>query len=450
MSYIPHTEADLQRMLRDIGVGSVEELLRDVPPDVRVKEPLDLPHPLSEQGLLSLLRQISSENSTAGDYATFLGAGAYNHYIPSPVRHIVGRSEFYTSYTPYQPEISQGILQSIFEYQTLICQLTAMDVANASLYDGASAVAEAVIMAGRITGRKRVVLSSAIHPEYRQTVRTYLRGGDKEIVEVFYCTEKGTTLADAVERVCGDEPACLVVQSPNFFGCIEDLASLAEVIHSRGGLFVVVVSEPLSLAILKPPGECGADIAVGEGQSFGNPLNFGGPYLGFMATRSEFVRQMPGRLVGRTTDRDGKTRYCLTLATREQHIRRDRATSNICTNEGLCALTAVVYLACLGRRGLRKLARINLSKAEYLKERLISTDILEPGFTSPTFNEFTMKVKKVTPERLLSVLLDKGIIGGLALRRFYPELKDHILVSVTEMNSREDMERYATGVLQAV
>ena len=440
--YIPHTEEEIRRILHVIGVSSVEELLKVFPPDLRLKVPLKLPDGLSEQELKGLLEDISKKNSTTKDYSSFLGAGAYNHYIPSAVNHIISRSEFYTSYTPYQPEISQGTLQAIFEYQTLICQLTGMDAANASLYDGASAAAEAVLMAKRITGKKRVLVSSSLHPEYRETINTYLSCCAGLPEEVFYCAERGVTLPDACEKAYTDDTACMVVQHPNFFGCLEEVPVLSEIAHRKNSLLVVAVTEPVSFGMLKPPGEMGADIVVGEGQSFGNPLNFGGPYLGFMAAGNKNLRQLPGRIVGQTVDKNGKRSFCLTLATREQHIRRERATSNICTNEGLSALACAVHLSLLGKDGLEKLAQLNFSKAAYLKKKLTGVKGIKTAFTSPFFNEFVIEAGK-DAEKFLKALLEKEIIGGVALKRFYPSLSRHILVTATEMNSKKDIDRYA-------
>lgn len=450
MPYIPQNERDIARVLKAAGVNSVEDLLSELPSSLRLKGELRLPKGISEQELKRDLKSIGARNSTVEEYSSFLGGGAYNHYIPSVVPALAARSEFYTSYTPYQPEVSQGTLQAIFEYQTLVCQLTSMAVSNASLYDGATAVAEAVLMARRITGRERVLLSGAIHPEYAETVKTYLKGAGDTVAIVPYCTEKGTTLPEAITASAGEDPACLVIQHPNFFGSLEDIEEAARIIHSKKGLLIVAVSEPVSLGILKPPGELGSDIAVGELQSFGSPLSFGGPYLGFMAVREEFVRQMPGRLVGQTVDREGRRAFCLTFATREQHIRRERATSNICTNHGLSALSAAIYLTSLGKTGLKKLSLLNLSKAEYLKERLSTVAGVRPAFTSPTFNEFVVKVEHNDPEEVLSTLLKRRIIGGIPLKRLFPNLSSHILVTATEMNSREEIERFAVEIKKAV
>ena len=447
MPYIPHTERDISRILKAVGATSLEDILGSLPAGLRVRGPLNLPKGLSEQELKSLLKGLGEKNTTVEECSSFLGAGAYNHYIPSVVPALVSRSEFYTSYTPYQPELSQGTLQAVFEYQTLVCQLTAMDVSNASLYDGASATAEAVLMARRITGKHGVVLSSALHPEYRDTVKTYLKGSGDHISEVMHCTEEGRTLPEALANAVNDTTACVVVQHPNFFGSLEDVGELAGVIHEKKGLLIVVTNETVSLGLLKPPGELGADIAVGDNQSFGNPVSYGGPYLGFMATKTEYIRQMPGRIVGQTVDKNGQTAYCLTFATREQHIRREKATSNICTNHGLCALAASVHMVSLGSKGLKNLAHLNLSKAEYLKARLAEAGV-KPAFTSPTFNEFTVKVGK-DPDAVLKTLLKKRIMGGLSLKNFYPALSSHILVAATELNSKEEIDRFAVEVTKA-
>src|SRR3990170_1620488 len=446
MPYIPHTDLDIEEMLLAIKARSVDDLFRTIPEELRLKKPLNLPTGLSEQELVAEMKKLGDKNATVDDHISFIGAGAYNHYIPSVVNHILLRSEFYTSYTPYQPEISQGTLQAIFEYQTLICQLTGMDVANASMYEGASATAEAILMAGRINNRKKVVVSSALHPEYREVVRTYLKTQQVTIEEIMHCTEAGTTLPEAVERHIDEETSCLVIQQPNFFGCLEDLKALGELAHKNGAVFIVVISEPISLGLLNPPGELGADIVIGEGQSLGNSLSFGGPYLGFFATREKYMRQMPGRLVGETTDKDGNRGFILTLSTREQHIRREKATSNICTNEGLCALASTVYMCMLGKKGMMELARLNLSKAEYLKKALQGINGVNLAFNAPTFNEFVIEVDMET-EELLKGLSDKGIWGGVSLKRFYPHLNRHILLCATEMNRKEDMVKFVQWFL---
>ena len=445
MPYIPHTEKDVQEMLKAIGAASVEDLFNIIPENLKAKKPLILPSPISEQELLQEMVALSKKNAAVIDYISFLGAGAYHHYTPSIVSHLVSRSEFYTAYTPYQPEISQGTLQSIFEYQTLICQLTGMEVANASMYDGASATAEAVLMARRINNRAKVMLSSALHPEYSEVVKTYLSKDNNNIKEILYCTETGRTLPDAIEKLLDKDTSCVVIQQPNFFGSIEDIKTISEVVHKNNSILIVAITEPISLGLLKPPAELGADIVIGEGQAFGNGLNFGGPYLGFFATLEKYLRQMPGRLVGETVDKNNKRGYVLTMATREQHIRREKATSNICTNEGLCALAAAIYLTALGKNGLMELARLNLSKSHYLKGQLKNIKGIKPAFTAATFNEFVIEIEK-EPDAVLKALLKKGVIAGLPLKRFYPELSKHILLCATEMNTKEQMDELLEGL----
>lgn len=434
--YLPHTEDNLQEMLKEIGVSSVDELFSAVKNELKEKEPLRLPPPLPEMDLLSEIQKIGELNKTKT--ISFLGAGAYRHFIPSVVPFLANRSEFVTPYTPYQPELSQGTLQAIFEFQTMIAELFGMDIANASMYDGATALAEAGLMSMRIKGRKRVAVSKAIHPEYRSVLKTYISALDGELIEIPYNHEGVTDYLQA-EKLCGEGVSAIIIQNPNFFGAIEPIKKFSDLAHTIKALSVVCVTEPLSLAILKSPGELGADIAVGEGQSFGIPLSFGGPYLGLFATKKDFLRQMPGRLVGETVDREGKRGYVLTIATREQHIRRERATSNICTNESLCALTAGIYLSTLGKKGLRELAKINVSKSEYLKNKLRKLKDVRIKFSSPTFNEFVIELK-VNAERIARSLHKKGIVPGLPLGKYYPELKNCLLVTVTEMNTKEEID----------
>jgi glycine dehydrogenase subunit 1 len=408
--------------------------------EYRLPKPLDLPEPLSEPDLLRHLQGLPLPA-----YSSFLGAGAYHHFVPSVISALISRSEFYTAYTPYQPEISQGTLQAIFEYQTLMCQLTGMEVSNASLYDGASGLAEAVWMAQRITKRKKVLLSEAVHPEYRKVIQTYLDPDQQEILQVPYKRDEGRTDERGLLDLLDGDVSGVVLQSPNFFGVIEDLYPLADKIHEAGGLMIVGFSEAVAYGILKPPGEEGADIVSGEGQSLGVPLSYGGPYLGIFATRERFVRNMPGRLVGETVDLEGKRGFVLTLATREQHIRREKATSNICTNEGLCALMATLFLSCLGKRGLRELALMNLNKAEYAKKIASQIRGCKLVFSSPTFNEFVLRIQG-EPEGVLERLKGKKILGGIPLGRFYPEMNHHLLVTVTEVNSREEIDRWAEAL----
>ncbi len=435
--YIPHTEEDVKKMLEVIGVKKVEDLFQSIPKECRISKPLNLPQPLSEPDLLRTFQGLQ-----VPVMSSFLGAGAYHHFIPTVVTHLVSRSEFYTAYTPYQPEMSQGTLQAIFEYQTLMCQLTGMEVSNASLYDGASSLAEAVLMAHRIARRKKILLSQAIHPEYRRVIQTYIDPDQQEIVFIPYQKEEGRTDEKILFDLLKEDVGAVVMQSPNFFGVIEDLHPIAERIHDLGGLMIVGFSEAIAYGIFQPPGLMGADIVAGEGQSLGIPVSYGGPYLGIFATLEKFVRNMPGRLVGETIDLEGKRGFVLTLATREQHIRRERATSNICTNEGLCGLMATVFLSCLGKEGLKELAMMNLSKAEYAKKIVSGIRGCKLNFTGPTFNEFILRIEG-KPEEVLGKLRKEKILGGLPLVKYYPELDHHLLVTVTEMNEKKEIDRWA-------
>lgn len=432
--YIPNTEDDCREMLKVIGVSSIEDLFESIPRNFRLSSPLKLPEPFSESELINFFREI--EPST---FISFLGGGAYRHFIPSIVQKLASRSEFYTAYTPYQAEISQGTLQAIFEYQSLMCQLTAMEVSNASMYDGATSMAEGVLMAYRITKKPKIIVSSTVHPEYRKVLETYIDKDTQEIIKVPYNRETGQTDKDILYDQINDDLSAVIIQNPNFFGVIEDLTGLADIIHEKGGLLIVGFSEAIAYGILTPPGLFGADVVFGEGQSLGIPLSYGGPYLGIFTTRERFVRNMPGRLVGETVDMEGKRGFVLTLATREQHIRREKATSNICTNEGLCALMATVFLSSLGKEGLRELAIMNLSKAEYAKKLLSQAKDLRLKFLAPTFNEFVIELNG-NPEDTLMRLRKKGILGGLPLSKYYPELNRHLLITVTEMNKREEIE----------
>ena len=442
--YIPHTDDDIRRMLEAIGATQVEDLFATLPKECRLKKPLDLPGPLGEPDLIRHLQGLQPPTVSG-----FLGAGAYHHFIPAVVSALTSRSEFYTAYTPYQPEISQGTLQAIFEYQTLMCELTGMEVSNGSLYDGASGLAEAVLMAQRVTKRRRVLLSQAIHPEYRKVIETYIDPEQQEIVLIPYGRENGQTDQKVLSRLLDGEVSAVVIQSPNFFGVIEDLQGIGEEVHRVGGLMIAGFSEAIAYGILAPPGAFGADIVAGEGQSLGMPLSFGGPYLGIFTTKNQFVRTMPGRLVGETVDLEGRRGFVLTLATREQHIRREKATSNICTNEGLCALMATIYLSCLGKEGLRELAMMNLSKTEYAKKTISNVRGCKLAFSSPTFNEFVLEIGK-DPEKILREMRKEKIIGGLPLARFYPELNRHILVTVTEMNTKDEIDRWAETLEKAL
>ena len=442
MTYVPHTNAETREMLARVGVTDAAQLFAAVPAAHRFPE-ISLPKPLSEIEVMAELRAMSESNTDVQHVACFLGAGAYHHYIPTVVDHIVSRSEFYTAYTPYQPEISQGTLQAIFEYQTMICELTGMEVSNASHYDGATAMAEAVIMCLSVSrGRsKKVVMSPAIHPEYRQTVRTYAQGMDVAFVGDDSLGNDLGKLATMVD----DETACVIVQSPDFLGRIHGLQEIAEVAHAHRAL-LVVVSQPISLGMLKPPGEYGADIAVGEGQSLGNALNFGGPYLGFFACREQHVRRMAGRLVGQTVDLEGNTGYVLTLSTREQHIRRERATSNICTNQGLNALAASVYMAALGKCGLATVASLCYHKAHYAAKAIGALDGYEVDTGTAFFNEFVVRCPRSVSETNQRLLADHGILGGYDLEKAYPELGRCMLLCVTEMNSAQQINHLVAAL----
>jgi glycine dehydrogenase subunit 1 len=440
--YIPHTEEDIRKMLDAIGVMELEDLFQAIPKEYRLSKPLNLPGPLSEPDLMNYFQGLQVPK-----ISSFLGGGAYHHFIFAVVSGLVSRSEFYTAYTPYQPEISQGTLQAIFEYQTLMCQLTGMEVSNASLYDGASSLAEAVLMAYRITKKKKVLLSKAIHPEYRRVIRTYMNPDQQEIVLIPFQNDEGRTDKKVLFDLLKDDVGAVVIQSPNFFGVIEDLRPIGKRVHDFGGLMIVGFSEAIAYGILQSPGALGSDIVAGEGQSLGIPVSYGGPYLGIFTTQERLVRNMPGRLVGETIDLEGKKGFVLTLATREQHIRRERATSNICTNEGLCALAAAVFLSCLGKEGLKELAMMNLSKAEYAKKAASGIHGCKLTFSSPTFNEFVLQVER-EPEEVLEKLKGEKILGGLSLKKFYPELDHHLLVTVTEMNRKEEIDRWA-GALES-
>lgn len=436
MRYVPNTEDEVRTMLERIGVPSLESLFSRIPARLRLDRPLDLPRGAGEQEVLGALEALARRNACLDTHRYFLGAGVYPHFIPTAIDALASRSEFYTSYTPYQPEISQGTLQTIFEWQTMIAGLTGLDVANASMYDGASATAEAALMAMRVTRRPKVVVSAGLHPHTREVLETYLDGPGGKIVAA---ARGADGRSEGVSALVDDETACVIVQNPSFFGVIEDVGDAAKAAHTCGALAVVTVPEALSLALLRAPGALGADIVCGEAQSFGVPMSFGGPHLGFLAARERHVRQMPGRLVGETVDARGKRGFVLTLSTREQHIRRDRATSNICTNQGLMLLRATIYLALLGARGLRELAVQNLALAEYARSRIRATPGLELPFSAPVFNEFVVRVADSAPAALARAL-EAGIVGGLDLAPFAEDLGPAILVCTTELVSRADID----------
>ncbi|MFK5925806.1 MAG: aminomethyl-transferring glycine dehydrogenase subunit GcvPA [Desulfuromusa sp.] len=439
MRYLPHTDVDVQQMLDRIGVSSIEDLFSGVPENCRLKKPLDLPAAKTESESLAFLRGLAEQNTKISDWDSFLGGGAYNHFIPAAIDQLVSRSEFYTAYTPYQPEISQGTLQAIFEFQTLICQLTGMDVANASMYDGASACAEAVLLTVR-AGKKRnkVLLSQGLPPQYRETVATYCRYLKVDLVSV--PLQNGMTDQAALKVLLDDQVAAVVVGYPNYFGQIEDLAAVAELTHASGARLIAAVAEPLALALYQSPGDLGADVVVGEGQSFGIPLSYGGPGIGFFAVRKKDMRVLPGRLVGETVDTDGKRGFVLTLATREQHIRREKATSNICSNQGMCVLMVSIYLALHGKQGLRQLAELNYAKASYAKDQIDQLDGFAVAYTGAFFNEFVVTCSE--PVAVLKKRLEQqGILAGISLGRDYSDLENGLLICVTEQNSRKQIDR---------
>ena len=442
MRYLPHTDEDTATMLEKVGVDTLDGLFSNVPEGCLMTDDLDLPPSMTEWELNSLMDILSGSVAISPEWTAFLGAGRYEHLIPATLTHLLGRSEFVTPYTPYQPEMSQGTLQAIYEYQTLAARLLGMEVSNASMYDGASAVAEAVLMAVRITRRKRIALSSLAHPWHRQVVRTYLRASGIEMVEIPYLPDGRTDLSGLKAM---DDLAAVVVQSPNFFGIVEDLEEAGRISRDRNLIFITSFTEPLAYGLFKNPGTQGAHIACGEGQSLGIPQWFGGPGLGIFASMMKYVRSMPGRLVGRSTDREGRSGFVLTLATREQHIRRERATSNICTNNSLMALAAAIYMASVGGRGMRELARLNHDKSEYLKGALEKAGF-KIGFPGPTFNEF---VVEFPPEfhDTYQRLFGKKIVAGIPLARWYPELEGRYLLCVTEARSREDMDRLVDEIV---
>jgi len=434
-SYIPNTQADRTKMLKSMGLTSVDELFGVIPAEKRYPA-LELPPPLSEIEVRRLLAGLAERNADLEHYSSFLGAGSYHHFVPSVVDHVISRGEFYTAYTPYQPEVSQGTLTAIYEFQTMVCALTGMDVANASMYDGATALAEAGLMAARVTRRDKLVVASTIPPRYRQVLRTYTQGMSMEIVEVGR-SDDGTVDSSEVETLLDDTSAALMIQHPNFLGCLENLEPLSELAHTVGAL-LVVCADPIALGLFKAPGDCGADIVVGEGQCLGNPPSYGGPYVGLFSCRQKYVRQMPGRLVGATTDAQGRRGFVLTMQPREQHIRREKATSNICTNEALVALAACTYLAVLGKQGLRKVAELCYHKAHYAAERIADLPGYERLFGG-FFKEFSIRTP-VPAARVNDLLWERGIIGGYELAKGYPELADCLLFCVTEMHTRAQID----------
>jgi len=442
MTFIPHTDAEREEMLAEIGVRSLEDLFADIPEELRAGE-LSIPEGESEWAVRRQLRALAAKNAT--HLVSFLGAGFYDHFIPSAVDELAGRSEFYTAYTPYQPELSQGVLQATYEYQSAVCRLTQMEVSNASLYDGGTALYEAVMMALRITKRRRVVMDGGVNPIYRKMLACYTGNLSIEFVEI--TPSHGQSDRRRLARAVDERTAAVIVQNPNFFGVVDDFTDVCEQAHAIGARVICSVY-PLSLGLLKPPGEMGADIVTGEGQSLGLPLSFGGPYLGFLATRMEYVRTMPGRLVGRTTDRKGRRGFVLTLQPREQHIRREKATSNICSNEALCAVRAVIYLSLLGKEGLHEVARTCVAKAAYARRRLLDIPGVKPLTEAPTFNEFALELPLDAGE-VVNRLIEKGFAAGFPLGRYYPGLERCLLVAVTEPRTKEEIGMFAEA-LEAV
>lgn len=444
MSYIPHTDADRERMLRAIGVERIEDLFADIPEELRFQGLLNLPKGMDEITLQAHMQRLASQNMDTSKCVCFLGAGIYDHFAPAVIEAILSRGEFLTAYTPYQPEVSQGILQAMFEYQTMICQLTGMEVSNASMYDGATALAEAALMAWHHTGRRRIVISQSVHPHYRHVVHTYAKAADLEVQEI-PCGEDGVTLLDTP---IADRTACILWQNPNFYGNLEPMAELTALAHERGALAIVAV-DPIALGILKPPGEYGVDVVVGEGQPLGLAMGFGGPLLGFYACREEYVRRLPGRIIGETVDVEGKRGFVMTLRTREQDIRRERATSNICTNEALMAVAAAVYLSAMGKQGLRHVANLCLQKAHYLARRLTELPGVQLVYPKARFfKEFVVSLPHPAEEVVQALLPD--YLAGLPLSRYEPGKEHHLLIAVTEKRTRQEMDDFVHSLRRAL
>ncbi len=446
MDYIPNTDKNREEMLEKIGVKDFSQLIKGIPQSVLLKKDLKLPSPLSEMELVGLLKDLSQQNRSTDEVISFLGGGAYDHFIPSVVNHILMRSEFYTAYTPYQAEVSQGTLQSIYEFQSLICELTGMDVANASMYDGASAVAEAALMSHSTNSKNEIIITGSLHPAYKRVLETYCSGmGLKTIT----CpTENGLVEPSSLKSDLSSDTSCVIVQSPNFYGVIEDVAKIEELVHSAGAL-LIMVCDPISLGILKSPGELGADIAIGEGQGMGNPISLGGPFLGFFTAKKEMVRRLPGRLIAATRDSKGQRGFVMTLQTREQHIRREKATSNICTNEALCTLASAVYLSLMGKKGIKEVARLCVQKAHYALEELTKINGFKLKYRAPFFKEFILETP-VPAGEIINRLLDKNILAGVDLSRFDPGLKDSLLICVTEKRTKKEIDYFVSQLKSLV
>jgi glycine dehydrogenase subunit 1 len=438
MPFIPTTDANRKEMLKTIGVEKFEDLLTAIPEKARFKGKIDLPEPLSEYEVTKLLKSIAAKNEHTGTHTCFLGGGAYDHFVPAAIDHIISRSEFYTSYTPYQPEVAQGNLQAIYEYQTMIANLTGMDVANASMYDGASALAEAALLTQAHTGREEILISKTVHPFHRQVVSTYCHRSGVILKEVDM--EDGVTSTAKLKAMVNDKTAGLLIQHPNFLGYLEEVDELEQIIHKAGGLYVVS-ADPISLGTLKPPGEYNADVATGEGQVMGNSLSFGGPYVGIFAVKQPLIRRLPGRLVGVTVDSQDRRGFVLTLQTREQHIRREKATSSICTNEQLCALASTVYLALMGKEGLPAVSQLSLQKAHYLADQLTKIKGVTMCFQRPFFKEFAICCP-VNPQKVIDSMRKEKIFAGIDMGRFDYDMKDGLLIAVTEKRTKEEMDHY--------
>ncbi len=447
MSYVPNTPAEREAMLRAIGATTIEDLLTPIPDAVRLKRPLDLPAALRETDVRRALTGMAELNADLDHYISFLGAGSYDHVQPSIVPHLVKRAEFYTSYTPYQPEFSQGMLQATYEFQTMVCQITGMEVANASLYDGSTSVVEAALMAVGPGGRGEVIVSRALDPQYRATLRTYAHTRGFGVREIGL--EGGVTSASELRAALSRDTKAVIIQHPNFFGALEDVHTIEKLVHETKALFVVAITEPASLGALEPPGAYGADIVAAEGTSLGNPIGYGGPALGLFATRNEYVRRMPGRIVGKTMDDRGQTGYVLTLQTREQHIRRERATSNICTNQELLAIFTTVYLAALGKQGFAELGAQCLRKSHYAQQAICAVPGFSLAFDSPFYDEFVVRCP-IPTQQLNAELRDRGVIGGYDLSRDYPEMENTALYCVTEARTREDIDTLVSALEEIV
>lgn len=435
--YISNTPEDERKMLESIGLNSVEELFKDIPENIRLNGRLELDKPMSELEVKKQVEAISKKNLNSEDLICFLGAGTYDHYIPSIIKHITGRSEFYTAYTPYQPEISQGTLQAIFEYQTMIAELTNMDVSNASMYDGGTACAEAAMMAMESTKRKSIIVSKTVHPETRNILKTYMKFHGGELIEIDF--NEGETDFEKLKASVTNTTAAVIVQNPNFFGIVENIEEVEKIAHSNKAMLIMSV-DPISLGVLKTPGEYGADIVVGDGQAIGNSMNFGGPHLGFMASTSKLMRKLPGRIVGESVDVDGKRAYVLTLQAREQHIRRQKATSNICSNQSINALAAAIYMSTMGKQGIVEVAKQCINKSHYAFNTLTKSGRYKPLFNKPFFKEFAV-ITEVSPEKINSQLMNNGILGGFSLGKHYPELQNSLLLCVTEKRTKEEIDK---------